>query len=123
MELQKSDWQEKFGACLVEIVDEALANFFGKETVELIYIYLEDNGLKKKDIPDKTKAFSKCLRAILGDQATPVGNYIKKKLYSRFNLEPKKGNPSFVEVAIAIKSVDTGFLKSTYGTSTVKSSV
>jgi len=117
---QNLDWQEKFGACLLEIVDEALTTFFSKEAAELIYIYLEENGLKKKDIPSKIKAFSKCLTEVLGEEATLIGNNIKKKLYSKFNIEPKKGNPSFVEVAIAIKSLDTGFLRSTYGASTVK---
>ncbi len=120
MESQDFNWQEKFGACLLEIVDEALAKFFGKESAELIYIYLEGNGLKKKDISNKIKAFSKCLTEILGEEATLVGDYIKKKLYSKFNLEPRKGSPSFVEVAIAIKSLNTGFLRSTYGASTVK---
>lgn len=123
MKSQNSDWQEKFGACLLEIVDEALAKFFGKDAAEIIYIYLEENGLKKKDIPSKIKAFSKGLTEILGEEATLVGNYIKKKLYSKFNLEPKRGSPSFVEVAIAIKSLNTGFLRSTYGASTVKSRV
>ncbi|UCE16908.1 MAG: hypothetical protein JSV12_04735 [Candidatus Bathyarchaeota archaeon] len=113
-------WQEKFGVCLLEIVDEALTNFFGKNSAELIYIYLEENGLKREDIPSKIKAFSKGLTDILGKEATLVGNYIKKKLYSKFNIEPKKGSPSFVEVAIAIKSLDTGFLRSTYSASTVK---
>lgn len=117
MKYQNSDWKEKFGACLLEIVDEALAKFFGKEAVELIYIYLEDKGLKKKDIPNKTKAFSKCLTEILGEEAILVGNHIKKRLYSKFNIQPKKGNPSFAEVAIAIKSLDTGFLRSSYGAS------
>lgn len=123
MKPQNSDWQEKFEACLLEIVDEALAKFFGKDAAEIIYICLEENGLKKKDIPSKIKAFSKGLTEILGEEATLVGNYIKKKLYSKFNLEPKKGSPSFVEVAIAIKSLNTGFLRSTYGASTVKSRV
>ncbi|NIR86612.1 hypothetical protein GWO13_03185, partial [Candidatus Bathyarchaeota archaeon] len=92
-----------------------------KEAVELIYIYLEDNGLKKKDISNKIKAFSKCLKEILGEDATLVGNYIKNKLYAKFNIQPKKGNPSFAEVAIAIKSLDTGFVRSSYGASTIKS--
>jgi len=120
---QDFDWQEKFGTCLLEIVDEALAQFFGKDTIEIIYIYLEANGLKKEDIPSKIKAFSKGLTDILGDEATLVGNYIKKRLYSKFNLEPKRGSPSFAEVAIAIKSLDDGFLRSTYGVSTVKSRI
>lgn len=120
MKSHNLDWQEKFGACLLEIVDEALTTFFGKEAAELIYIYLEENGLTKKDIPRKIKAFSKCLTEVLGEEATLVGNNIKKKLYSKFNIEPKKGSPSFVEVAIAIKSLDTGFLRSTYGASTIK---
>jgi len=120
MNSQNSGWQEKFGACLLEIVDEALITFFGKEAAELIYIYFEENGIKKKDISRKVKAFSKCLTEVLGEEAILVGNVIKKKLCSKFNLEPIKGNPSFVEVAIAIKSLDTGFLKSTYGASTMK---
>jgi len=123
MMYQNSDWQEKFGTCLLEIVDEALAKFFGKDAAEMIYIYLEENGLKKEDIPSKIKVFSKVLTEILGDEATLVGSYIKKKLYSKFNIEPKKGSPNFVEVVIAIKSLDTGFLRSTYGASTVKSRV
>ncbi|MDH5532381.1 MAG: hypothetical protein OEX99_02830 [Candidatus Bathyarchaeota archaeon] len=98
-------------------MDEALAAFFGKEAAELIYIYLEENGLKKRDIPNKIKAFSQCLAKVLGDEAILVGNYIKKKLYSKFNIQPKRGNPSFVEVAVAIKSLDTGFVKSIYGAS------
>ena len=117
MKSQKSDWKEKFDTCLLEIVDEALSAFFGKEAAELIYIYLEENGLKKRDIPNKIKAFSKCLAKVLGDEAILVGNYIKKKLYSKFNIQPKRGNPSFVEVAVAIKSLNTGFLRSTYGAS------
>ena len=123
MTSQNSDWQEKFGVCLIEIVDEALAEFFGKGAVELLYIYLEENGLRKEDIPFKIKAFSKGLNEVLGDEATLVGDYIKKKLYSKFNLEPKKGSPSFVEVAIAIKSLNTGFLRSSYGASTIESRV
>jgi len=120
MKSENPYWQEKFGVCLLEIVDEALTSFFGKDSAELIYIYLEENGLKKRDIPDKIKAFSKCLTEVLGEQAILVGNYITKKLYSKFNLEPRRGNPSFVEVAIAIKSLDNGFLRSAYGASTVK---
>ena len=120
MKSENPYWQEKFGTCLLEIVDEALTSFFGKDSAELIYIYLEENGLKKMDIPDKIKAFSKCLTEVLGEQAILVGNYITKKLYSKFNLEPRRGNPSFVEVAIAIKSLDNGFLRSAYGASTVK---
>jgi len=120
MKSQNPDWQEKFADCLLEIVDEALTTFFGKDTAELIYIYLEGNGLKRGDIPNKVKAFSKCLKEVLGEEATLVGNHITKKLYSKFNIQPKEGNPSFVEVAIAIKSLDTGFLTSTYGASTTK---
>ena len=123
MKHQNLDWQEKFETCLLEIVEEALVKFFGKESVELIYIYLEDKGLKKKDIPNKTKAFSKCLTEILGEEAILVKNHIKKELYSKFNIQPKKGNPSFVEVVIAIKSLDTRFLTTSYGASTIESRV
>jgi len=120
MKSQNSDWQEKFGACMLEIVDEALTTFFGKEAAEIIYIYLEENGLKKEDIPNEIKAFSKCLVEVLGEKEGLVGDYIKNKLYSRFNIIPKKGSPSFVEVAIAIKSLNTGFLRSAYRASTAK---
>jgi hypothetical protein len=44
---------------LTEIVNETLATHFGKEAAETIYIYLEGNGLKKKDISNEVKIFFK----------------------------------------------------------------
>ncbi len=114
MASQNLDWQEKFRVYLLEIVNETLTTFFGKEAAETIYIYLEANGLKKKDIPNKIKDFSKSLREVFGTEAIPIEEHITEKLCLRFNLKPKKENISFVEVAIAIKSFNTLFLRSVY---------
>jgi len=103
MASQSLDWEEKFRDCLIEIVNETLATHFGKEATETIYIYLEGNGLKKKDIPTKVKIFSKSLREVFGDEALLIENLIAEKLCLRFNLKPKKENLDFVELAIAIK--------------------
>jgi hypothetical protein len=114
MASQSLDWQEKFRVCFIEIVNETLATYFGKEATETIYIYLEGNGLKKKDIPNKVKIFSKSLREVFGDEALQIENLITEKLCLRFNLKPKKENLGFVEVAIAIKSFNTRFFRSVY---------
>lgn len=117
MASQGLDWEEKFRVCLIEIVNETLATHFGKEATETIYIYLEGNGLKKKDIPNKVKIFSKSLRKVFGDEALLIENLIAEKLCLRFNLKPKEENLDFVELAIAIKSFNTRFLRSVYETS------
>lgn len=114
MASQNLDWQEKFGVYLLETVNEAFTTLFGKETAETIYIYLEGNGLKKKDIPNKIKVFSKHLREIFDEEAIQIENLITKKLCLKFHLKPKKESLSFVEVAIAIKSFNTRFLRSVY---------
>lgn len=114
MASQSLDWQEKFRVCFIEIVNETLATHFGKEATETIYIYLEGSGLKKKDIPNKVKIFSKSLREVFGDEALQIENLITEKLCLRFNLKPKKENLDFVEVTIAIKSFNTRFLRSVY---------
>lgn len=114
MASQSLDWEEKFRDCLIEIVNETLATHFGKEATETIYIYLEGNGLKKKDIPNKVKIFSKSLREVFGDEALQIENLIAEKLCLRFNLKPKEENLDFVEVVIAIKSFNTRFLRSVY---------
>lgn len=116
MASQSLDWEENFRVCLIEIVNETLATYFGKEATETIYIYLEGNGLKKKDIPNKVKIFSKSLREVFGDEALQIEKLITKKLCLRFNLKPKKENLGLVEVAIAIKSFNTRFLRSVYET-------
>ena len=114
MASQSLDWEEKFRDCLIEIVNETLATHFGKEATETIYIYLEGNGLKKKDISNKVKIFSKSLREVFGDEALLIENLIAEKLCLRFNLKPKEENLDFVELAIAIKSFNTRFLRSVY---------
>lgn len=114
MASQSLDWQEKFGTCLLEIVNETLTTLFGKEASETIYIYLEGNGLKKKDIPNKVKVFSKHLREVFGTEALLIENLITEKLCLRFNLKPKKKSLSFVELATAIKSFNTRFLMNVY---------
>jgi hypothetical protein len=120
MASQSLDWEEKFGVCLIEIVSETLTTHFGKEATETIYIYLEGNGLKKKDIPSKVKIFSKSLRQVFGDEALKIENLITEKLCSRFNLKPKKENLDFVELAIAIKTFNTRFLRSVHESSHVQ---
>jgi len=114
MASQSLDWEEKFRDCLIEIVNETLATHFGKEATETIYIYLEGNGLKKKDIPNKVKVFSKSLRKVFGNEALLIENLITEKLCVRYSLKPKKENLSFVEVAIAIKSFNTQLFRSVY---------
>jgi hypothetical protein len=114
MASQSLDWEEKFRGCLIEIVNETLATYFGNAATETIYICLEGNGLKKKDIPNKVKIFSKSLREVFGDEALQIENLITKKLCLRFNLKPKKENLGLVEVAIAIKSFNTRFFRSVY---------
>jgi len=114
MASQKVEWQERFGVCLLGIVNETLTTCFGKEAAEIIYIYLEGNGLEKKDIPNKVKVFSKSLREVFGTEAILIESLFTKKLCLKFNLKPKKESLSFVELTIAIRSFNTRFLRSVY---------
>jgi len=114
MASQNLDWQEKFGVCLLGIVNETLTTCFGKEAAETIYIYLEGNGLEKKNISNKVKVFSKGLREVFGDEAILIENLITEKLCLKFNLKPKKESLSFVELTNAIRSFNTRFIRSVY---------
>jgi len=90
---KKSEFNEK----LIKVVDDVLKETFGTAGL-LVYTYLENQSVKREQIPERLQDFADCLKNFSAG-GTIVETLILRNLYSSFGLEFKQnsGHYSFAD--------------------------
>lgn len=79
---------QKLNLLLLNAVDETLKRVFKKAGAEVVYNYIENECLlKREQIAKKPKVFSACLQKMLGSGAFPIEKSILKNLHDKLELK------------------------------------
>ncbi len=83
-----------FDEIFLDAVDNAFS-LLGNHSKELMYKYLENNGLNKKNIPQKVTLFSQAIEAVFGQSARIIEIKIMHGLHEKvpaFTYSEKKAS-------------------------------
>jgi hypothetical protein len=100
-----------FDEFLIEVLDETMRYCLGDRNTEIVYQYLERNGLRKDEIPARLQEFSMELRNIMGTDRGQILGYariLEETILEALciQMKIKFDNPNFNSFAESVKKLE-----------------
>lgn len=79
-----------FSSLLLNSIDEVLGNLLGERAKQIIYGCLENQGLRKNQIPENLRGFDTFLEDNFGRGGPAIERQIAKRLYTQLGMQLDK---------------------------------
>lgn len=98
------EYNDDFGAALIESVDEAIKMLFSEEVLEALFLNLKERrSITREEIPNELPTLCIVLEKYFGPSSRTIGRMIARRLYAKLNLEfvavPHFQLPDYVDTA------------------------
>jgi DNA-binding Lrp family transcriptional regulator len=73
-------------AYIAASIDEAIREMLGEGVIEAFYVYLNEKGISRGEMPDKLKLFCSALDTTFGVQSNAIQRGIARRLFAKIEL-------------------------------------